>query len=241
MSTASTEKAWGPLSPKERRVLGVLIEKQKTTPEYYPMTIAALVTGSNQKSNRDPVTNYDADDIEEILQGLRRRGAVVVVEGSGRAVKWKHNLYEWFDLRNKPDEMAILAELLLRGPQTEGELRGRASRMNQIADLPTLQAMLEFLSQRGLVVYLTPPGQRRGVIVTHGLYPPAELERARQIAAAGLAEEAAGASPTPAATGPGSAGLRDEVEQLRGEVASLTATVRQLADELNALKASLGA
>ncbi len=67
------EKTWVPLTPRERRVLGVLVEKQKTTPEYYPMSIAAIVTGCNQKSNRDPITNYDADDVEEILQGAGRR------------------------------------------------------------------------------------------------------------------------------------------------------------------------
>ena len=71
-------------------MLGVLIEKQKTTPEYYPMTIAAVVTACNQKSARDPVVNYDADMVEETLEGLRRKGATVLVEGQGRTVKWKH-------------------------------------------------------------------------------------------------------------------------------------------------------
>jgi uncharacterized protein len=116
MSAPAAERTWVPLSPAERRVLGVLIEKQKTTPEYYPLSVAAIVTGSNQKSNRDPVTNYDADDVEEVLQGLRKKGAVVQVEGTGRVVRWKHALYEWLDLKNRPVEMAVLAELLLRGP-----------------------------------------------------------------------------------------------------------------------------
>ena len=73
-----------------------------------------------------------------------------------------------------------MAELLLRGPQTEGDLRARASRMEPLADLPALQAVLEALAPRGLVVYLSPPGQKRGVVVTHGLYPPEELEKVRQ-------------------------------------------------------------
>src|SRR5207249_5005259 len=84
------------------------------------------------------------------------------------------------NLRNQPAEMAVLAELMLRGPQTEGDLRSRASRMDPLPDLPTLQRVLEGLTARGLVVYLSPPGQRRGVVVTHGLYPSEELERVRQ-------------------------------------------------------------
>src|SRR5919199_2185101 len=95
MSEPVAERTWVPLSPRERRVLGVLVEKAKTTPEYYPLTIAAIVTGSNQKSNRDPITNFDADDVEEILQGLRKKAAVVMVEACGRVVRWKHTLYDW--------------------------------------------------------------------------------------------------------------------------------------------------
>src|SRR3954462_14831016 len=178
MSAPAAERSWVPLSPRERRVLGVLVEKAKTTPEYYPLTVAAIVTGSNQKSNRDPVTNYDADDVEEILQDLRHKGAAVLVEGSGRVVRWKHTMYDW--LKVSKVGLAVMAELLLRGPQTEGDLRARASRMEPIADLPALQALLEALAQRDLVVYLSPPGQKRGVFVTHGLYPPAELEKVRQ-------------------------------------------------------------
>ncbi len=85
----------GPAAPASGRVLGVLVEKAKTTPEYYPLTVAAIVTGCNQKSNRDPVTNYDADDVEEILQDLRHKGAAVMVEAGGRVVRWKHTLYDW--------------------------------------------------------------------------------------------------------------------------------------------------
>src|SRR5437660_10381394 len=113
MSTPTTERTWVPLTPRERRVLGVLVEKAKTTPEYYPLTIAAIVTGCNQKSNRDPVTNYDADDVEEILQDLRRKGAVIMVEAGGRVVRWKHTLYEWLKVTKL--ELAVVAELLLRG------------------------------------------------------------------------------------------------------------------------------
>src|SRR6516165_5776771 len=86
---------WVPLKPMERRILGVMVEKAKTTPEYYPMTLAAIVTACNQKSNRDPVTNYDQDDVEETLHNLRKKTAVILVEGSGRVARWKHTLYDW--------------------------------------------------------------------------------------------------------------------------------------------------
>ena len=123
MSTSAADSAppWVPLAPRERRVLGVLVEKAKTTPEYYPLSLAAIVTGCNQKSNRDPVTNYDQDDVEETLHNLRKKGAVILVEGSGRVQRWKHTLYDW--LKVSKVELAVMAELLLRGPQTEGELR----------------------------------------------------------------------------------------------------------------------
>src|SRR4051812_45641961 len=177
MSSPAVERNWVPLTPKERRVLGVLVEKAKTTPEYYPLTVAAIVTGANQKSNRDPVTNYDADDVEDILQDLRHKGAAVMVEAGGRVVRWKHTLYDW--LKVNKVELAVVAELLLRGSQTEGDLRARASRMEPLADLAALQAILDSLASKDLIVYLTPPGTRRGVVVTHNLYPPNELERER--------------------------------------------------------------
>src|SRR5262249_52329137 len=158
------EKTWVPLTPGERRVLGVLVEKAKTTPEYYPLTVAAIVTGSNQKSNRDPITNYDAADVEDILESLRRKGAVARGEAGGRVVRGRHLLYDW--LKAGKAELAVLGELLLRGAQTEGDLRSRASRMEPFPELATLQATLGPLAERGLVIYLTPPGQRRGVVVT---------------------------------------------------------------------------
>ena len=189
------EKSWVPAEPRERRVLGVLVEKAKTTPEYYPLTIAAIVTGCNQKSNRDPVTNYDADDVEEILQGLRKKGAVVMVEAGGRVVRWKHTLYDW--LKVTKVELAVIAELLLRGAQTEGDLRSRASRMEPLPDLAALQAVLESLAAKDLVLYLSPPGVRRGVVVTHNLYPPHELDREKARQAANSGRRGRARSPRP--------------------------------------------
>jgi uncharacterized protein YceH (UPF0502 family) len=236
--------SWVPLTPRERRIVGVMVEKAKTTPEYYPMTVAAIVTACNQKTNRDPVTNYDQDDVEDTLHSLRKKGAVILVEGGGRVPRWKHTLYDW--LKVNKVELAVLAELLLRGPQTEGELRGRASRMEPLPDLPSLQTILEALAPRGLVQYLSPPGQKRGAFVAHGLYPAEELEKVRQAFAGRSAgdDEApsrlstARAELAAAATAPAwvteLAALRAEVDQLRGALEALTAEFRELKSALGA-------
>ena len=246
MSQPAAERSWVPLTPRERRVLGVMVEKAKTTPEYYPMTLAAIVTGCNQKSNRDPVTNYDADDVEDILQDLRQKGAVVKIEGSGRVVRWKHTLYDW--LKVSKVELAVLAELMLRGMQTEGDLRARASRMEPLPDLPALQAVLEALAARDLVIYLSPPGRKRGVLVSHGLYPPAERERVLQEAAQEVAatahEERPASTRVGGADSPSraeSAAQAAEVAALRSELDALRETVQALAAEVRDLKTSLGA
>jgi uncharacterized protein YceH (UPF0502 family) len=240
MSDASTPRNWTPLAPRERRVLGVLIEKQKTTPDAYPMTVAALVAGCNQKSNRDPVTQYETDDIEETLDSLRHKGAAVLVEGSGRVPKWKHAAYEWLGLKGRPVETAILAELLLRGPQTEGELRQRASRMDDIADLPTLQTSLAYLNELGLVHFLSPPGQKRGVMVSHGLYPADEQDRVRTAAARQPFEN--GVEPASGGSRSASSGsFAEELAALKREFASLQGEFRRLAADVESLKQALGA
>jgi uncharacterized protein YceH (UPF0502 family) len=236
------EKNWVPLTPRERRVLGVLVEKAKTTPEYYPLTIAAIVTGCNQKSNRDPITSYDADDVEEILQGLRKKGAVIMVEGSGRVVRYKHTLYDW--LKVTKVELAVVAEVLLRGSQTEGDLRSRASRMEPLADLGSLQTVLESLVGKDLVVYLSPPGVRRGVVVTHNLYPPQELDREKaRLAAIPVVddepERPTRLVPTRVDSAPHPA--PDELAAIRAEVAALRDQVQALSAEVKELKTALGA
>ncbi|MDG3002718.1 YceH family protein [Paludisphaera mucosa] len=239
-STAAPAASWTPLTAPERRVLGVLAEKAKTTPEYYPMTIAAIVTGCNQKSNRDPVVDYDADDVEDVLHALRKKGAAILVEAGGRVARWKHTLYDW--LKVSKVELAVVTELLLRGPQTEGDLRARASRMEPLADLAALQTHLEALADRNLVVYLSPRGQKRGVVVTHGIYPPAELEKVRQaFAHAAVAEDDEAPARSSAPRGESAPGWRDEAAGLRTEVEELRGRVETLAAELRELRTALGA
>jgi len=242
-SAAGPGPAWVPLAPRERRVLGVLVEKAKTTPENYPLSVAAILTGCNQKSNRDPVTNYDQDDVEETLHNLRKKGAVILVEGSGRVPRWKHTLYDW--LKVTKVELAVMAELLLRGPQTEGELRARASRMEPLPDLASLQAILEALVGRALVSYLSPPGQKRGVYVAHGLYPPEELDKVRQAFASRRAGEEEAPSRLSAArvdlaAAQAAPGWAAEIAALRSEVDDLRGALETLAVEVRDLKAALG-
>ena len=171
-----TEPKWQPLGRVERRVLGVLVEKAKTTPEAYPLTLNALTNGCNQKSNRNPQMNLEAEQVESALENLRNLSATLEVVGSGRVAKFRHLLYEWMGIDKV--EAAVMTELLLRGPQTIGELRGRAARMEPIADVAALQPILQSLIDKRLVLPLTSAG--RGQIVTHNLYPADELEKVRR-------------------------------------------------------------
>ncbi len=237
--------AWPVLSLHERRILGVLIEKAKTTPDAYPLSVNALVTGSNQKSNREPLLDLSESDVEEALARAQQKGLAIKITG-GRVVRWRHNLYDAWHV-NKV-ELAVLGELLLRGPQTEGELRGRASRMEPIDDLDALRAVLRPMAERGLVVYLTPE-ERRGTVLTHGFHDPRELEhlRTRQHAL-----DDASASPAPAPPRAADAENRmtalearltdatTEIATLRSQVAELQAVQSTLREELRGLKEALG-
>ena len=185
-----------PLDANERRVLGVLIEKAKTTPEQYPLSLNALVTGCNQKSNRDPMMTLDEEQVMRAVLSLRKSGAMAEVFGSGKIPRYRHLAYEWLGVDK--EELAILAELLLRGEQTEGDLRGRASRMDPIPDLDVLRTHLDRLADKGLVVWLSPPG--RGRMLTHGLLPPEKLEKVKsQLGLVTAGVSGAPAAPTMAA------------------------------------------
>jgi uncharacterized protein YceH (UPF0502 family) len=161
-----------PLSAAARRVLGVLVEKAKTTPDYYPLTLAGVIAGCNQKSNRAPKMELDEDDVLSALDELRQVGAAREVQGSGRATKYRHAAYQWWDVDSP--EAAVMTELLLRGPQTMGEIRTRASRMCPLNDLDAVKEILDLLIEKGLAEALTPPG--RGQTFAHTLYPPEERQ-----------------------------------------------------------------
>jgi uncharacterized protein YceH (UPF0502 family) len=135
------------LHAAEVRVLGALIEKDMTTPEYYPLTLNALVNACNQKSSREPVVNYDESTVSQALALLRNKGLGVRITGSGHRVeKYGHTLGEKLNLGRR--EMALLCVLMLRGPQTVGELRGRTERMHAFGDLEEVERCLESLAER---------------------------------------------------------------------------------------------
>lgn len=231
---AQTSAKWQPLPAACRRVAGVLVEKAKTTPDAYPMTLNALVAGCNQKSNRYPLMQLEPDDVEQALDKLREMGAAAIVQGSGRVSKYRHYMYEWLGVEKA--ELGVMTELLLRGAQTEGELRAHASRMDAIPDLPALRVLLEALKAKGLVLPLTPEG--RGHVVTHALYLPQELEKVRSQFAGGAVEEApalrstrADASHASASDSDELAALRRELEELRGQVTQMRGALDDLTFE----------
>jgi uncharacterized protein YceH (UPF0502 family) len=132
------------LHPVEIRVLGALIEKDITTPEYYPLTVNSLQNACNQKSSRDPVVQFDERTVEQALETLKNKHLVVRVSGAGHRVeKFAHRLGEVLNLGRR--EMALLCVLMLRGAQTVGELRGRTERMHDFTDLEEVERVLETL------------------------------------------------------------------------------------------------
>jgi uncharacterized protein YceH (UPF0502 family) len=242
---AAAPETWPALDTSERRVLGVLVEKSKTTPDAYPMSINALVTGCNQKSNRDPVLDLSDVEVQEALVRAQKKGLTIRVTGSGRVERWKHAMYDAWKVGKV--EAALLTELLLRGPQTEGELRGRASRMEPVEDLDALRALLKPLAERRLAVYLTPQG-RRGTVLTHGFHTADELERLRaRYAGQALDDDEPRPAPREAPAPPRPdleprlAAAEAEVAALRQTVAGLQADLAAVKDEVRALKSALGA
>jgi len=228
---------WPPLAPAERRVLGVLVEKQKTskTPDAYPLTLNALQTGCNQKTNRDPVLDLDEIEVEEACEALQPRGLVERITG-GRVDRFRHKLYDTWT--NVGPELAVLAELLLRGPQTKGDLRTRAARMAPIDSLDVLEDVLKPLVERGLVVYLT-ESDRRGAVVSHGFHAADELARlkAHHSHAPVSVSEAPRVSPAPPVT-PSAPVANDKLTAALAEIELLKARVLALEMQVAELKNS---
>jgi hypothetical protein len=184
------------LTEIEARVLGALIEKEITTPEYYPLSLNALVNACNQKNNREPVTSLGEDQVAAAVQGLRDKQLAEPISYSGsRVVKYSHTLGEAFNLDRR--ETAILCVLLLRGPQTVGELRGRSERMHKFEDLNEVHLTLQRLAKREppmAALLVRQPGTKEARYA-HLLCGPADAAGPGAIAAA-HAEAAVAAGPT---------------------------------------------
>ncbi len=212
------------LTPNECRVLGVLIEKAQTTPGQYPLSLNAIVTGCNQKSNRHPVVNFDENRVLDAIELLQRKELVQQVSmSSSRVPKFRHLARQVLEIETPA--LVVLAELLLRGPQTVGELRTRASRMHELASLEVVSNVLDGLMQgeAPMVKRLPPlPGSRAerfAQLLCPDLHPLNEGVAAAATPAGGAAASDSAEIGT----------LKARVEKLEGEVASLKEAVAVLA------------
>ena len=233
METVSAPTEVPRLHAGERRVLGVLIEKGLTTPEYYPLTEKALLAGCNQKNNREPVTSLDGEAVNAALASLEQKGlAASVIAETGRVNRWRQDLGRKFELNAV--QLAVVGELLLRGAQSEGDLRWRAHRMRPIETLEALRELLAQLVAKKMVVRLSPEGMQRGVRWTHTLCPSDQLDaqvaealsEAREAGEAVVASASASSeAPMAAPASRGPADLLARIEPLEARVARLEGTL----------------
>lgn len=221
------------LSAVEARIIGSLIEKQITTPDQYPLSLNALVAACNQKSNRDPAMQLGEQEVRDAVDGLARRHLVLEKSGfGGRVPKYQHIFCntEFGSLRFSPPETAIVCELLLRGPQTPGELRTRVPRMAELPDPSVIEPLLEALAARpegAIVVQLArEPGRRDSrwaqlfTELPAATSPAPPDERPASVSAAGAPASAPGLADRVAALEAEVAALRAELAALKGESAS---------------------
>jgi len=210
------------LSLLETRVLGVLLEKERTVPDTYPLTLNALTAGCNQKSSRDPILHATEEAVQGAIDHLKGLSLVMETSG-GRVMRYAHNAGRVLNL--PPQSLAILAVMMLRGPQTPGELRINTERQHRFGDLLAVQGFLDELASRpaGALVRELPrqPGARenRWMHLLSGEPPP-------EVAAASQAAGADAIAVSEVAT------LRAEVAELRQRIESLTGTVERLCKEL---------
>ena len=203
------------LTPVEARVLGSLVEKEITTPEYYPLSLNALANACNQKNNREPVTNLDEDQIRQALHGLEDDGLAGPARGTeSRVSKYEHRMQEVFNFTR--GEVAVVCVLLLRGPQTPGELRGRTERMHRFEELSDVQATLQRLMQREPPLVKVLPRQ------------PGTKEARYAHLLAGDVVEAAPSTALVENSANTTAEIEAEVAALRQEVAELRGQVERL-------------
>jgi uncharacterized protein YceH (UPF0502 family) len=211
------------------RVLGCLIEKQQTTPDAYPLTLNSLRLACNQSTNRDPVVDYDEPTVREAAQRLGQRGLTRLASYHGsRAHKYRHLVDETLGLA--PDERALLCVLMLRGPQTSGELKQRTERLHSFADLAAVEEGLERLTARDLGRWLERrPGQKEA------RYTHLMEEEAPSDAAAPAPPSLPSPAESPAPVAAEADGLAGEVAALREELDALRADVTSLREQLSRL------
>ena len=212
------------LSEIEVRVLGALVEKQVTTPEYYPLTLNSLTLACNQKNNRNPVTSYSENDVAQALETLREKNLTYVFHGStSRVPKYKHVMPEVLHL--SPPETALMCVLMLRGPQTIGELRGHGGRLYTFTSLEEVDATVN-----ALITHDPDP-----MVVRLARQPGQKEARFSHLLAGVPAEEIASEIPAPR---PSSSrhGDRERIEQLEQAVTALTEEVHTLKQQFGEFK-----
>lgn len=217
------------LTPIEARVLGALIEKEITTPEYYPLSLNALTNACNQKSNRDPVMHLEEPEVRRALNDLESQSLVRSV-GDSRVTKFEHRLQDAFNFYR--GETALLCELLLRGPQTPGELRTRASRMHPFEDLESVHSALQKLARREppLVAMLPRQPGTKETRYTHLMG-----DTVSSTAAASRSETVPDAhDPLPDAST-----MQDRIVELTAEVANLRGELAKLQEQFAAFRKAL--
>jgi uncharacterized protein len=206
----------------EIRVVACLVEKQRTTPDVYPLSLNALRLACNQSTNRDPVVSYDEATVSDALRRTALRGWTRLASGAGsRARKYRHLLDEALGLEGP--ELSLLAVLMLRGPQTPGELKGRSERLHAFPDLAAVQGSLEILIEKGYVARL----QRR---------PGQKEERYRHTFATAEEAPAAAADPQPGAV----AVPKEELRPAEDRLGRLERELGELREQVQALREALG-
>jgi len=214
------------LSPFEARVLGALVEKEITTPEYYPLSLNALLNACNQKSNREPMMTLDEEAVRKALRSLTDQSLARSASGDSRVAKFEHRLNELYNFHRH--EIAVLCVLLLRGPQTPGELRTRAERMYAFEDLEAVHSALNLLMRREPPLVKVLPRQ-----------PGTKESRFMHL----LSGDAAPENPAGEATEPPEASSsavstrdRERIEQLEGEVSELRRELETLREQFAAFQ-----
>lgn len=218
------------LTPIEARVLGALVEKDITTPDYYPLSLNALVNACNQKNNRDPVMTLEEDAVRDALGGLQSDRLAGPASGAdSRVTKYEHRLQEVYNFTR--GEIAVLCVLLLRGPQTPGELRGRTERMHRFEDLDQVQAALQRLMQREPPLAAVLPRQPGTKEARYAQLMSGESDYIAPEPGVADSERVGKGSPTSDGSPPES-DLRDRIALLEQNVAELKSRVEELTQEL---------
>jgi uncharacterized protein YceH (UPF0502 family) len=215
------------LTAAEARVLGALMEKETTTPEYYPLTLNALVNACNQRSNREPVMALDEDDVRQALHGLEDDGmAGRARSADGRVTKYEHWMGEAFNVSRA--ESALICVLLLRGPQTPGELRGRTERMHQFDEIGDVLAGLQRLAEREPALVAMLPRQPGTKESRYAQLLGGPLQSLLEMKSGSIAERAA-------ETALGTAEREERIAQLEAAVAELRQEVAELREKIERL------